>query len=158
MARLVVVQAADVVPAELLEAYRRDPRRAVHEEAIVCLVCGVALRQLTNTHTLGHGLTTLEYKHAYGYNLRRPLMAHALRRLYADRAVRTRLAARIRRRPVVEDPEVRRRGGTRGISFEEFLTRRDIQRAPRRRWSARGEQGRFLPGNNVNSGQSLRRA
>lgn len=32
-----------------LAELRRDPRRAVREEEIVCLVCGRAFRQLTNT-------------------------------------------------------------------------------------------------------------
>lgn len=126
--------------------YRSDPRRAVGEDAIVCLVCGQIFRQLTNTHIGSHGMTSAQYKLAQGYNLRRALMCHSLRRLYAERAVRTRLAARIRRRPIVEDPELRRQAGRRPILFEEFLTRRDIQQRPRRRWSARDGYGRFAAG------------
>ena len=122
---------------------RRDPRRAVSETAILCLVCGAALRQLTNTHIASHGLTSLDYKRAWGYNLRRPLMCHALRRLYAQRAVRVRLADRIRRRPIVVEPALRRQGGLRPILLEERLTRRDAQRRPRSRWSRRDLRGRF---------------
>lgn len=130
----------------MLDLYRADPRQAVAEHHIVCLVCGAAYRQLTNTHIASHALTSLDYKRTYGYNLRRPLMCHALRRHYAARAVRTRLADRIRRRPVVVDPELRRRAAARPILLEETLTRREVQRRPRRRWAVRDSQGRFLPG------------
>jgi len=118
---------------EQLSMYRDDPRSAVREDAIICLACGESFRQLTNTHLLAHGMTCDDYKDAYGYNARRALMCHALRRLYTERAVQTRLAARIRRRPILEDPALRRRAGRRRIVFEEFLTRRDIQQRPRRR-------------------------
>jgi hypothetical protein len=130
---------------EELARYRHDPRLAVREDDIVCLECGASFRQLTNTHILSHGMTSADYKLAYGYNARRALMCHALRRFYTERAVRTGLAERIRRRPIVENPELRRRAGRRPILFEELLTRRDIQQRPRRRWSARDDQGRFSP-------------
>jgi hypothetical protein len=126
---------------EELALYRIDPRRAVREDDIVCLECGESFRQLTNTHLFGHGMASGDYKATYGYNLRRALMCHALRRLYTERAVRTQLAQRIRRRPIVENPELRRRAGRRTIVREELLTRCDVQRRPRRRW--RDEQGRF---------------
>lgn len=131
------VEAAD------LDRYRRDPRQAVGEEQIVCLVCGGVFRQLTNTHIRGHDLTSLEYKMAHGYNRGRPLMCHALRRRYAERAVRARLADHIRRRPIVADPRLRRRAGARPIFLEEYLTRSEIQQRPRGRWSVRDRQGRF---------------
>jgi hypothetical protein len=132
-----------LVPGAELEHYRRDPRRAVGEAAIVCLACGAVFRQLTNTHLQSHGLTSLDYKRVYGYNLRRPLMCHALRRLYAARAVRARLADRIRRRPVVAEPALRRLGGLRPILLEERLTRREVQRRPRERRIRRDPRGRF---------------
>jgi hypothetical protein len=135
-----------------LDQCRRDPRQAVGEEHIVCLVCGLVFRQLTNTHVRSHGLTSLEYKAQHGYNRHRPLMCHALRRAYAERAVRTRLADRIRRRPIVDDPRLRRLAGARPIFLEEFLTRRDIQQRPRGRWSVRDRHGRF------STDQTLRRA
>ena len=124
----------------------RDPRRAIAEHEILCLVCGVAFRHLTNTHLAGHGLTPMEYKRRFGYNVGRPLMCRALVRLYAERAVRTGLAARIRRRPILDDPALRRAGGARTIAPEEILTRQEVQRRPRLRWSARDGRGRFAPG------------
>jgi len=107
----------------------------VEEERIVCLICGTRFRQLTNTHLRGHTLSALEYKWRFGYNRRRPLMCRALSRLYAERAVRSDLASRIRSRPIVADPELRRRGGMRPVALEELLTRRD----------ARGAAGRGGP-------------
>lgn len=104
-----------------------DPRRAVREDAIVCLLCGKAFRQLNNTHLKRHGLTTSAYKLRFGYNLRRPLMSLALRRLYAVRAIATNLAGHIRCRPVTIDPELRRRGGLRAITVEERFARREAR-------------------------------
>ena len=116
-------------PGDWLAALRRDPRRAVEEERIVCLVCGARFRQLTNTHLRGHALSALEYKRQFGYNRGRPLMCRSLSRLYAERAVRSGLASRIRSRPIVADPELRRLGGRRPVALEELLTRRDARRA-----------------------------
>jgi hypothetical protein len=119
-----------VTPAATLLA---DPRQAIGEESIVCLICGGVFRQLTNTHLRSHRTTAAEYKLRFGYNRRRPLMARSLRRIYAERAVRSGLAARIRRRPIVAEPELRRRGGARPIALEEFLTRREVHQRPRPR-------------------------
>jgi hypothetical protein len=126
--------ATDTLPASVtlsLMALRADPRQAVQQDAICCLVCGGAYRQLTNTHLRNHGLTADEYKRRFGYNRGRPLMCRALCRLYADRAVKIGLASLIRQRPILVQPELRRRGGTRAIALEEVLTRRDGRRGPR---------------------------
>ena len=110
-----------------LSGLRADPRQAVQQDSIHCLVCGGVFRQLTNTHLRSHGLTADEYKHRFGYNRGRPLMCLALRSLYADRAVRNGLASRIRQRPILARPELRRRGGARTIALEELLTRREVR-------------------------------
>jgi hypothetical protein len=104
-----------------------DPRRAVREDSIVCLICGRPLRQITNTHLKGHGTTPNAYKERFGYNARRPLMCHALRRLYSERSVRSGLAAFIRERPIVSRPELRARGGRRALAWEEILTRFEVR-------------------------------
>jgi len=104
-----------------------DPRQAIQEDMIRCLICGHTFRQLTNTHLGGHGLRSAEYKRRFGYNRGRPLMCRALQRLYAERAVRTGLAAQIRVRPILVNPELRARGGVRRIAFEEWLTRREAR-------------------------------
>jgi len=110
-----------------------DPRQAIGETTIRCLVCGHAFRQLTNTHLKSHGLDTPAYKRRFGYNRRRPLMSLALLRLYAARAIERKLASHIRCRPVVARPELRRTGGRRVIALEEFLTRQDAWRRRRAR-------------------------
>ena len=110
-----------------------DPRRAIREEGIVCLVCGGLFRQLTNSHLRCHRTTSSEYKLRFGYNRGRPLMARALRRLYVERAIRSALASRIRQRPIVSQPELRRRGGARPMALEERLTRREVRQRLRPR-------------------------
>ena len=108
-----------------LEFLMADPRRAVTEDAIVCLLCGGTFRQLTNTHLRAHAMTADQYKRRFGYNRRRALMCGALRRVYTERAVRTELAARIGWRPIVNEPALRRLGGMRPTTLEERLTRAD---------------------------------
>jgi hypothetical protein len=109
-----------------------DPRRAIAEKSITCLVCGGTYRQLTNTHLRTHRMTTESYKLRFGYNRGRPLMCRGLVRRYAERAARVGLAGFIQRRPIVTDPDLRRRGVRRTITLEEQLARRD---AVRRRWA-----------------------
>ena len=82
----------------LLSSLRADPRQAVQEDSIRCLVCGGSFRQLTNTHLRVHRLNADEYKQRFGYNRGRPLMCAELCRLYTDRAVKNGLASRIRER------------------------------------------------------------
>jgi ROS/MUCR transcriptional regulator protein len=114
-------------PLPTLGDLRRDPRLAIREDSITCLICGREFRQLTNTHLHSHGTTAVGYKARFGYNRRRPLMALSLRQDYSARAVATGLAGRIRRRPILVEPELRRRGGARPIALEEYLTRREAQ-------------------------------
>lgn len=115
------------VPA-VLATLRADPRQAIADDAIRCLVCGGTFRQLTNTHLRAHGLSAPEYKARFGYNRGRPLMCLGLARMYAERAKNTGLAARIRRRPILTEPALRSRGGARPIALEEVLTRRDARK------------------------------
>ena len=130
-------------PGPQRSALQQDPRRAVGEDEIVCLVCGKAFRQLTNTHLASHDVTADEYRQRFGYNRRRPLMCLALVRLYQERARAVRLADRIRRRPIIADPALRRQGGTRTVFLEEYLTRSELQQRPRARWNRRDGQGRY---------------
>jgi hypothetical protein len=123
-----------------------DPRLAVQEDCIVCLICGARFRQLTNTHLRAHGTGVAEYRARFGYNRRRALMCRALRRLYMERAVRAGLAGRILHRPIVETPELRRLGGARSIALEERLTRREAQRqASAARLARKGRASKSAP-------------
>jgi hypothetical protein len=115
----------------VLALLRADPRQAVEQDSIRCLVCGGLFRQLTNTHLRSHRMTAAAYKRRFGYNRGRPLMCRALCRLYTDRAVKNGLAAQIRQRPILVRPELRRRGGARMITLEEMLTRREVRRRGR---------------------------
>src|SRR5260370_27675936 len=108
-----------------LAMLRADPRQAVEHDLIRCLVCGSGFRQLTNTHLRNHGMTADEYKRQFGYNRGRPLMCHALQRLYTERAGKIGLAARTRERPIPAQPHLRRQGGARTIAPQELLTRRE---------------------------------
>lgn len=128
---------ASRITRRALSGLRADPRLAVQQDSIHCLVCGGVFRQLTNTHLRNHGLTADKYKRRFGYNRGRPLMCRTLRLLYADRAVRSGLASWIRQRPILARPELRRRGGTRTIALEELLTRREVREGLREPQAAR---------------------
>lgn len=136
--------AFEPVAGTMLEALWRDPRRAILENGIVCLVCGRIFRHLTNTHLAHHGLTSDSYKQSFGYNGGRSLMAHAVRRVHADNAIRRGLAQMIRRRPIVADPSLRARGGTRPRAREEWLSRRENVRKVGT-LPSRDTTGRFVP-------------
>ena len=111
-----------------LSEYLRDPRCAITEDGVVCLECGRRFRHLTNTHLRSHGLTSDDYKQRFGYNMRRALMISSVRRTHARNANQIGLADRIRRRPIVEDIELRRQGGRHRHALEELLTRRERPR------------------------------
>src|SRR5215470_2728429 len=50
----------------ILTALRADPRKAIQEDSIRCLICAGAFRQLTNTHLRAHSLSAAEYKAHFG--------------------------------------------------------------------------------------------
>jgi hypothetical protein len=61
-----------------------DPGRAIGEHTIVCLICGVAFRWLTDAHLRTHATAASEYRMRFGYTSRRLLMCEALRRRYRE--------------------------------------------------------------------------
>jgi len=134
---------ARTLDSATVSMYLRDPRLAITEAGVVCLVCGRSLRHLTNTHLRRHALTSEEYKRQFGYNLRRALMITRVRDVHADNAVKSGLAERIRHRPILEGVGLRRMGGRHPHALEESLTRRDrfAQRSPFA-W-CRDDRGRF---------------
>jgi hypothetical protein len=134
-----------LITGRALEALRRDPRLAISEDHVVCLVCGAVFRHLTNTHLVHHAMTSADYKQSFGYNGRRSLMAHAVRRMHADNAVHRGLAQMIRRRPIVDDPTLRARGGARPRAYEEGLRRRENGRRAGP-LPSRDASGRFITG------------
>lgn len=126
-----------------LAAYHRDPRLAITENGVVCLVCGHSFRHLTNTHLRAHGLTSDEYKLRFGYNVRRALMVAAVRRTHSENANRSGLAMRIRRRPIMDDIELRRLGGRHRHTLEETLARRERGQRQSILALTRDRRGRF---------------
>jgi len=136
-------EGARTVDVATLSVYLRDPRLAITETGVVCLVCGLSVRHLTNTHLRRHGLTSEEYKRQFGYNLHRALMITRVRDVHADNALKSGLAERIRHRPILEGVALRRLGGRHSHTLEESLTRRDrfAQRSPVA-W-CRDDRGRF---------------
>jgi hypothetical protein len=72
-------------------------------------------------------------------------MCDALRHEYARRALDTDLAGKIRQRPIVANPELRRRGGKRSMSLEERLNRSAGLRREARNRSDDSYHGSELP-------------
>ena len=140
-----------VSPAALLE-YQADPRRAITDKGVVCLVCGRSFRHLTNTHLQSHDLTSSEYKERFGYNARRALMVSSVRHTHSKNAKSAGLAGQIRRRPILENNELRQIGGRRRHTLEESMNRRERGRRPTSRKHQRDSRGRFTtaqPGDKI---------
>jgi hypothetical protein len=133
---------ASIVSASILLAYRADPRRAITDTGVICLVCGRSFRHLTNTHLQAHGLTSDQYKQLFGYNSRRALMVASVRSVHSHNAKEAGLAGRIHRWPILEDTELRRMGGRRTHTLEEAITRRERGRRASRD-GPRDSRGRF---------------
>jgi len=56
------------------------PRESIRENRIMCLECGVEMKQLTKRHLGMHGLTPGDYKKKWGLPMRTPLAAKSLSR------------------------------------------------------------------------------
>ncbi len=54
------------------------PKESIQENKVVCLECGVEMRQLTTKHLGTHGLTPREYKKKWGFPLKQSLSAKSL--------------------------------------------------------------------------------
>ncbi len=56
------------------------PRNSIHENRIICLECGIEMKQLTRRHLGLHGLNQRDYKKKWGFSMRTPLSAKSLSR------------------------------------------------------------------------------
>ena len=56
------------------------PKESIGENRIMCLECGIEMKQLTRRHLALHGLTQREYKKKWGFPMRTPLSAKSLSR------------------------------------------------------------------------------
>jgi len=57
-----------------------DPKESICENKVVCLECGIEMKQLTRKHLDAHGLTPRDYKTKYGFPQRQSLSAKSLSR------------------------------------------------------------------------------
>jgi predicted transcriptional regulator len=57
-----------------------DPKKAIKEKSITCVICGKSFKLLTKKHLASHGLTADEYRERCGYKKRTPLVCKALQR------------------------------------------------------------------------------
>ena len=59
---------------------RMNPMDSIGKDAVVCLECGIHMRQLTSKHLSTHGITPREYKKKWGFPLKQALSAKSLTR------------------------------------------------------------------------------
>ena len=57
-----------------------DPRKAIKEKSITCVICGKTFKLITKKHLASHGLTTEEYREHCGYKKGTPLVCKFLQR------------------------------------------------------------------------------
>ena len=57
-----------------------DPKKAIKEKHITCVICGRPFKLLTKKHLATHGLTVEEYREHCGYKKGMPLVCKALQR------------------------------------------------------------------------------
>lgn len=57
-----------------------DPKKAIKEKTITCVVCGKAFKLLTKKHLASHNLTVEEYRERCGYKKGTPLVCKSLQR------------------------------------------------------------------------------
>ena len=62
------------------EAEALDPKKAVKEKSITCVICGKTFKLLTKKHLASHGFTTDEYRAHCGYKKGVPLVCKSLQR------------------------------------------------------------------------------
>jgi predicted transcriptional regulator len=62
------------------EAEAIDPRKAIKEKSITCVICGKSFKLLTKKHLGSHGLTADSYRERCGYKKGTPLVCKALQR------------------------------------------------------------------------------
>lgn len=75
-----------------------EPERGTTQDAVICLVCQGAYRQLTARHFRRHGLTSEAYRKRFGLHPDLPLVCLALQERYRVLAAARRDAERARQR------------------------------------------------------------
>lgn len=62
------------------EAGSIDPKKAIKEKTITCVMCGKSFKLLTKKHLASHGLSVDEYRERCGYKKGTPLVCKSLQR------------------------------------------------------------------------------
>lgn len=57
-----------------------DPKKAIKEKSITCVICGKSFKLLTKKHLGSHGLSADEYRERCGYKKGTPLVCKSLQR------------------------------------------------------------------------------
>ena len=57
-----------------------DPKKAIKEKSIACVICGKAFKLITKKHLASHGMTADEYREHCGYKKGTPLVCKFLQR------------------------------------------------------------------------------
>jgi predicted transcriptional regulator len=57
-----------------------DPKKAIKEKSVTCIICGKSFKLLTKKHLASHGLSSDEYREQCGYKKGTPLVCKALQR------------------------------------------------------------------------------
>lgn len=71
--------AAQIAPQEKV-LQPATPKDSIRENRIMCLECGIEVKQLTRKHLWTHGLTQRDYKKKWGFSMKTPLSAKSLSR------------------------------------------------------------------------------
>ncbi len=90
-----------------LEELRKNPRKSIQKNKVICLECGSVYKILTNKHLSTHGMTSKEYRQKYGFKSREPLAAKSLtnkrKRMAKERNLGERLTqARLQKKRLAE--------------------------------------------------------
>ena len=57
-----------------------DPKAAIKESSITCLICGAKMKVLTAKHLIKHGITPEQYRAQFGYKKKQALACKSLSR------------------------------------------------------------------------------
>jgi predicted transcriptional regulator len=75
-------QAPTQAPTEPLTAAKPKPmltpQNSIQDDKVICLECGLGMRQLTVKHLVSHGMDLKQYKEKYGFSMRTPLAAKSV--------------------------------------------------------------------------------
>jgi len=71
---------AEDVQGESRPLEKISPKDSIQENKVICLECGVEMRQLTTKHLTSHGLNPRDYKKKWGFPLKQSLSARSLSR------------------------------------------------------------------------------